>query len=725
MDDAKGAREREINFAQSRRERDRRMLQRHELLPEIESPKSGRLTVPSWYDAVYLTVRGLFSLYVWGDGRTHGEGSGSMISTHANPLGFFAGLTHKDGWGGALTSPAGGMGAHVIRAAAAAGSRHHRAPGEGESMIWLKLSAPRSGFSYESTPRPFESDQVVLGDAIIMPLVPLAGDVLQIDLMDMRSAAPIGSCRLRTSRSDLGEGHERDFPALQLLGNMGQLVGYVHVVAKFRTESKIGFHRCAVRIQAVARGYLLRARRVQEKGGQEEHERPQSSRSKERSHAARRKTLEQRTEEQRRKEERKSSATLLQTRWRGMTTRRHLATQLSLTLSELDIWMLRRPFRLYLVQGQGSTLTQRSMGGRITFDLDGCEFAYLPPTDVISVGSRAAGQLTRTAAERGALYTDKISRFSRRARTRFSCLRRQPPERAEAALAAGTAADMDADLVVRQRCEAAEQKLQLRLEKRIRRIREKPSVRDEDRDSLIAWEVLRMGKPLPITSIARVDVASYALARLRLRYEEHWCDGQLIPAGRLLLECHSSASLLVWLRLLQASVQAKRSIPRIHREARYHAAVVRHWLEMSVADEQSLRWTYGRSTEDISETDGPSLSRTLLLLAQDSSALDEPVWRNSVTNSVSSTANPHTAHSHTYSPGATGIGPATPSPVATANPHTAHSHTHSPGATGIGPATSAPVATPARESDWARRTLDSARRALARMRPPRAEWPTE
>jgi hypothetical protein len=63
-----------------------------------------------------------------------------------------------------------------------------------------------------------------------MPTMPVGSSTLRIELWCTGASQPLGVCSLKVARSEMGgEGHQVERRSLQLTGNLGELVGYIHV----------------------------------------------------------------------------------------------------------------------------------------------------------------------------------------------------------------------------------------------------------------------------------------------------------------------------------------------------------------------------------------------------------------------------------------------------------------------------------------------------------------
>jgi len=71
----------------------------------------------------------------------------------------------------------------------------------------------------------------------------------------------------------------------------------------------------------------------------------------------------------------------------------------------------------------------------------------------------------------------------------------------------------------------------------------------------LAWEVLKMRVPIPMSAFSDTRIASHSEARLVILYETFWSEGISYPGGQLLLECHSSAAMIVWMQFLATSMK--------------------------------------------------------------------------------------------------------------------------------------------------------------------------
>ena len=204
-----------------------------------------------WYDTLHVSIRGLFSLAtsnesIYGHAATGGEDPSSLFRA-ASPY---------------YTGRLGNIG--LI----ADGRESVESPSDDRALHrWLTLRTQRAGFSYTTSKKrapatSMETASIEFDEHVAMPVLPVGGDTLLIELHEgarRGSSRRIATYNLHVTRELMGgEGEDKEHSSLQLLGLLGELVGYMHLRTRYSSESSLGYALAAKRIQAYVRRYVYR-----------------------------------------------------------------------------------------------------------------------------------------------------------------------------------------------------------------------------------------------------------------------------------------------------------------------------------------------------------------------------------------------------------------------------------------------------------------------------------
>lgn len=381
---------------------------------------------------------------------------------------------------------------------------------------WLELRSLKTGCFHRTRPLWLDEDAAVEGVAIVMPVLPF-GDTIRVSLHSGKQflfgEAIVGNWlhrskehedgrgEIEVSFEQMAEGRDVERPNVALQGPNGEINGYVHLVLQYRSDSALAQHHAAITIQRFQHGH-----RVRNKYSLHRHRAAAAPRttghfhvvSQVLSHAQELKVLK--------------AAQRLQRYWRGTVARHNdLDHRLSL-LPYYDLGLLRKPLRICL-------FADRKIG--------------------VSDGIYSPRGTLRLDSDRGALVfhtpRDWMSRVLRAARALFGEQGRVGAEQRQSSTgtAMGSRRSVGQSIVASLEGEAPQD------------------------DGMLAFQALSQGEVLPISKVTRIAVHDHSDARLVFVIGSGAFQS-FQHSSMLVLQAHSSASMLVWMRVLQTSVRAKR-----------------------------------------------------------------------------------------------------------------------------------------------------------------------